>query len=130
MNRTARPVPLTKTHVLGLTLAILLAALSTSVSAKLPSPPLSDEAKAKAAEAAAKTAHGGKVDNFKLCLAMDRAAATYFAHAKQAAKEVKPAAATPACEDPGVYVAAAPTPAGADGPPKAASTAAVAPAKK
>jgi hypothetical protein len=32
----------------------------------------SDEAKAKAAEAAAKTAHAGKVDNFKLCKSMDR----------------------------------------------------------
>ena len=120
---------MTKTHALSLPLAILLAGLVTSVCAKLASPPMTDEAKAKAAEAAAKTAHGGKVDNFKLCLAMDRAAAAYFAHAKQAAKEVKPATATPACEDPGAYVTSAPTPAGADGAPKA-STAAVAPAKK
>ncbi len=36
-----------------------------AVSAKLPPP--SDEAKAKAAEAAAKTAHNGKVDAYKLC---------------------------------------------------------------
>ena len=40
--------------------------LALPVLAKLPAP--SDEAKAKAAEAAAKTAHAGKVDNYKLCL--------------------------------------------------------------
>ncbi len=39
--------------------------LAGSAWAKLPAP--SDEAKAKAAEAAAKTAHNGKVDAFKLC---------------------------------------------------------------
>ena len=42
--------------------------------AKLPPP--SDEAKAKAAEAAAKTAHGNKVADFQLCKSMDKVAAT------------------------------------------------------
>jgi hypothetical protein len=70
--------------------------------AKLPA--LSDEAKAKAAEAAAKTAHAGKVDNYKLCTAMDRVAAAYFADAKKAGKEVKPPTATARCADPGPFV--------------------------
>jgi hypothetical protein len=65
-------------------------------------PPLSDEAKAKAAEAAAKTAHGDKVNAYKLCQSMDRVAATYLADAKKAGKDVKPVA-TPACVDPGPF---------------------------
>ena len=76
--------------------------LALPVLVKLPAP--SDEAKAKAAEAAAKTAHAGKVDNYKLCLSMDKAAAHYFKTAAAAKKEVKPAVATPACADPGPFV--------------------------
>lgn len=70
--------------------------------AKLPAP--SDDAKAKAAEAAAKTAHAGKVDNFKLCVSMDRVAAAYYADAKKAGKDVKPPTATAPCADPGPFV--------------------------
>ena len=44
-----------------------LAALTLAVSAMAKLPPPSDEAKAKAAEAAAKTAHGNKVAGFQLC---------------------------------------------------------------
>ena len=44
-----------------------------SVLAKLPA--LSDEAKAKAAETAAKTAHTGKVEAYQLCKAIDKTAA-------------------------------------------------------
>ena len=69
--------------------------------AKLPPP--SDEAKAKAAEAAAKTAHTNKVADFQLCNAMNRVAATYRESAKKAGKEVKPATDTPACADPGPF---------------------------
>jgi hypothetical protein len=77
--------------------------------AKLPPPPApSEEAKAKAAEAAAKAAHAGKVDSYKLCQSMDKAAAAYFANAKKSGKDVKPAVATPACVDPGPFAAAAP----------------------
>jgi hypothetical protein len=72
--------------------------------AKLPA--LSDEAKAKAAEAAAKTAHGNKVADFLLCKSMDRVAATYLAEAKKAGKEVKPTT-TPPCTDPGAFAASA-----------------------
>lgn len=98
--------------------------LALPVLAKLPAP--SDEAKAKAAEAAAKTAHAGKVDNYKLCLSMDKAAAHYFKTAATAKKEVKPAVATPACADPGPFVppvAAAPA-----APANAAAASAPAPA--
>ena len=69
--------------------------------AKLPAP--DDAAKAKAAEAAAKAAWSGKVDNYLLCNAQDRAAANFFANAKAAGREVKPAIATPACADPGPF---------------------------
>ena len=84
--------------------------------AKLPPP--SDEAKAKAAEAAAKTAHGNKVADFQLCKSMDKVAAAYLDGAKKAGKDVKPTA-TPACTDPGQFVAATP-PAGAVKPLEAA----------
>lgn len=88
-------------------------------------PPLSDEAKAKAAEAAAKTAHTGKVDAFKLCKSMDQVAATYFDQAKKAGKAVPAAAQTAACADPGAFVYAPP---GAAPAPAAGSTVATAPA--
>ena len=70
----------------------ILTLASAGAFAKLP--PLSDDAKAKAAEAAAKTAHGNKVADFQLCKSMDRVAAKYVADAKKAGKDVKPATAT------------------------------------
>jgi hypothetical protein len=84
-------------------------AVATSVMAKLPAP--NDEAKAKAAEAAAKTAHAGKVDGYLLCKSQDKVAAQYRKSSKAAGK---PAATAP-CADPGpfVYSAAAATPAAA-----------------
>ena len=127
---------MTSRHALPLlALAALLAA--GTASAKLP--PLNDEAKAKAAEAAAKTAHGGKVDAYKLCLSMDRVAASYQAGAKKAGKAASAPTETPACADPGPFVytpattppatAAAATPAAAPAA-VAAAPAAPAPAKK
>ncbi len=91
-------------------------ALSISAVAKLPAPVLTDEAKAKAAETAAKTAWSGKVDAFQLCKAQNQTAVVYFKSAKAAGKDTKPAAETPACADPGVFVytpvtTAAPVPA-------------------
>jgi hypothetical protein len=80
-------------------LAALLCA--AAVSAKLPPP--SDEAKAKAAEAAAKTAHADKVAAYKLCKSMDKVAAQYFAAARKAGKPTQPVA-TPPCADPGPFV--------------------------
>ena len=80
-------------------LATLLLGLSASAFAKLPPP--SDEAKAKAAEAAAKTAHAGKVDAYLLCKSIDRVAA--HVQKTNKAKMGKPEA-TAACVDPGPYV--------------------------
>lgn len=102
-------------RVILLAVSALLAASSF---AKIPAPVLSDEAKAKAAEAAAKTAFNGKVDGYKLCLSMEKASAHYYKTAQAAGKTTKPATATPPCADPGAFVY----------PPPAAPAAAVAPA--
>lgn len=84
-------------------LTILVAAclLGTLAFAKLPA--LSDEAKAKAAEAAAKTAWSAKVDAYLSCKSQDKVAAHYYKTAKAAGKETKPAVAMPACDDPGAF---------------------------
>ncbi len=75
-----------------LLLLTLLVATSTAF-AKLPAP--SDEAKAKSAEAAAKTAHAGKVDGYLLCKSQDKVAAKV--------NKSKTKSATP-CADPGKFV--------------------------
>jgi len=120
-------------RIAAFTLASLL--LSSSVAwAKLP--PLSDEAKAKAAEATAKTAHTGKVDNYKLCKSMDGVAARYAAEAKKQGKPVKPTAGLAPCADPGAFVYPPPATVAAAAPAAAAPAKAVAgapaaaPAKK
>ncbi|HRP30220.1 MAG TPA: hypothetical protein PLG77_17470 [Burkholderiaceae bacterium] len=89
--------------LIGLPLALVLA---SGAFAKLPPP--SDEAKAKAAEAAAKAAWSGKRAAFETCQAQERVAARYFAEMKQAGKETRPPLPTPTCEDPGPFVAAPP----------------------
>ncbi len=82
----------------------LLAMLATGpILAKLPAP--SDEAKAKATEAAAKSAWSDKVGLYKVCLSMDRVAATYRSSEKASGKEQPAADPMPACADPGPYVA-------------------------
>lgn len=119
---------------------IVLGAASACALAKLP--PLSDEAKAKAAEAAAKSAWTDKVGAYQLCKSMDRVAAGYLASAKKAGKDVKPVA-TPACAEPGPFAYTPPSAkpleaAGAHSPPATATSppstktpaAAQAPAKK
>lgn len=113
-------------------LYVLAAAFVVSGTALAKLPPLSEEAKAKAAEATAKTAHGNKVADYKLCQSQEKVAARYVADAKKASKDVKPATTTPACADPGPFVAAPPaaaTPAAAPAAP-AAPAPTVAPAKK
>jgi hypothetical protein len=84
----------------GLFVALLVAA-STAALAKLPA--LSDEAKAKAAETAAKAAWSGKVDSYLLCKSQDKVAASYYKTAATAGKPTKPAAAAPPCADPGTF---------------------------
>lgn len=85
---------------------ILISALTLAGAAlaKLPAP--SEEAKAKAAEAAAKIAHGDKVAAYQLCKSREKVAAHYYkttGKGKPASKEP-----TPACEDPGPYKPADP----------------------
>jgi hypothetical protein len=111
----------------------LLAASTLAVSAFAKLPPPSDEAKAKAAEAAAKTAHAGKVDAFLLCKYQDKVAAHTAKNGKAGKKDPKAAPSAP-CADPGAFVytpapAATPT-AAAPAPAPAAAPAAAAPAKK
>jgi hypothetical protein len=107
-----------------------IALLAGAAFAKLPTPVLTDEAKLKVAEAAAKTAHGNKVADFQLCKSREATAAHYYKTAKAAGKETKPATDTPACADPGAFVFAPPAaPATAVAPAPAATTTAAAAAK-
>ena len=87
-------------------ISVVLAGSSAAVVAKLPA--LSDDAKAKAAEAAAKGAWSDKVAAYHLCQSMDKVADGYRKGAKSSGKEAPAPVATPACTDPGPFVA--PTP--------------------
>ena len=95
-----------KKSLISLATLVLASLFSVSAMAKLPAP--SDEAKAKAAEAAAKTAHGNKIADFQLCKSREKVAAHYYKTAKASGKPTSPPVATPACADPGPFVAAAP----------------------
>ncbi len=125
-----------KKTFISLTTVVLASLFSVSAMAKLPA--LSDEAKAKAAEAAAKTAHGNKVADFQLCKSREKVAAHYYKTAKASGKQTTPPVATPPCADPGPFVAAAPAaptavaaaPGAKPVAPAAAPAAAPAPAKK
>ena len=86
--------------LIALTCAALLAVPAL---AKLPPP--SDEAKAKAAAAAVKSAWADKVGAYQVCLSMDRAAQEYRKSEKLAGKVAPPAVETPACGNPGQFVA-------------------------
>lgn len=81
---------------------LLLAALSGAAFAKLPA--LSDEAKAKAAEAAAKTVWSGKSDIYLLCKSQNVVAASYYKSAAASGKPTKPATTTAPCADAGAFV--------------------------
>ncbi len=108
------------------TLLVLSAlAIGFSAAAKLPAP--SEEAKAKAAEAAAKTAHGNKVADFQLCKSREKVAAHYY---KTNGKGKAAPTATPACVDPGAYKPAETAAAPAASPAAAGAKPAAAPAKK
>ena len=104
----------------------LLAALALSGAALAKLTPLSPEAKAKADQAAARTAWQGKVDAYKLCQAQDRVAARYRAQ-PPAGKTPGPVVATPPCSDPGPFAYTPPQPkpieqAGAHSPAATAAT--------
>jgi len=96
-------------------LLIALTALAGPALAKLPAPVLTDEAKAKAAETAAKAAHNGKVETYLLCQSQERVAARYFGEARSGGKTVPTAAETAPCTNPGPFVYA---PASAPAAPK------------
>jgi len=90
-----------KKHLQQIFIAACVLVLSAPLLAKLPAP--SDDAKAKAAEAAAKAAWSGKVDAYLSCKAQDKVAAYYYQTAKAENKETKPATAMPPCADPGAF---------------------------
>ena len=104
-------------------LATLLVGMSASAFAKLPPP--NDEAKAKAAEAAAKTAHTAKADGYLLCKSQDKVAA--HVQRTNKAKAGKPIA-TPPCADPGKFVYTPPEATPTAAAPAAGPTTAPAPA--
>jgi hypothetical protein len=85
-------------------IVVFVACCTVAVAALAKLPALSDEAKAKSAEAAAKAAWSGKVDAYQSCKAQDKAAANYYKTAKAANKDTKPAKETPPCADPGAFV--------------------------
>jgi hypothetical protein len=91
---------------LPVVIAVLVGFGAASAFAKLP--PLSDEAKAKATDAAAKSAWTDKVGVYQLCVAMDRSAQFYRTSAKDAGQEVAPAVATPPCAEPDPFTPATP----------------------
>lgn len=76
-------------------LTAIALAFSGLAAAKIPPPVLDDAAKAKAAEAAAKTAWQGKVDAYLLCKAQDRVAA-HYKKGTSGGKEAKATKAAPA----------------------------------
>ena len=102
--------------------AVLAGALIVPAFAKLPA--LSDEAKAKAAEAAGKAAWADKVGAYQLCRSMERSAAAYRHGAKAAGKDAPAPEATPPCADPGPFVAQTTTPGTPPAPPSGKATSA------
>ena len=106
----------------SLTALVAGALLAAPAVGALPAP--SAEAKAKAVETAAKTAWSDKVGAYQLCRAQDRVSAHYRKQATNAGKAASAAVETPACADPGPFVAppvaivatAPPAPAGALSP--------------
>ena len=86
--------------------AFAASAIALGAAAKLP--PLSDEAKAKAAEAAGKTSWNDKVAAYQLCQTQDKLAANYRKTAAAAGKAASAAETTPGCVDPGPFTPTTP----------------------
>ncbi|WP_460890695.1 hypothetical protein, partial [Ramlibacter alkalitolerans] len=99
--------------MIRLTMTAIALAVAGTALAKLPAP--DEAAKAKAAEAAAKSAWQGKVDAFKLCQVQNQIAAKYKSshpEPKQATAAAPGAAGmTPTAAAPGAPAAATATPA-------------------
>lgn len=88
----------------ALTAALFAALAAAPALGKLP--PISEEAKALAAEAAAKTAWSDKIGSYKTCLAQDRAAQAYRNNVSVTVKTAPTPGAVQPCADPGPYVSA------------------------
>ena len=84
-----------------LSAALIATALVAPAVAKLP--PSSDEAKAKAAETAAKAAWTDKVGLSQLCKSMDRVADGYRKTSRTSGKEALAPSPFPPCTEPGPY---------------------------
>jgi hypothetical protein len=116
--------------MIRLTMTAVALVVAGSALAKLPPP--DEAAKAKAAEAAAKTAWQGKMDAFLLCKVQDRIAAKYrkatsaSTAAVPAAAGMMPTAATATALAPAAAPATAAAPAPAAKPPTSATAAAAA----
>jgi hypothetical protein len=85
-------------------LIVALCILAVAANAPATLPPPSEEAKARAAEAKAKAAWSDKVDQYKLCVAINRTAETYHAGHKENGASTSGPVTTPGCVDPGPYV--------------------------
>jgi hypothetical protein len=111
-------------------LAYAIAAALSAGAATAKLPPLSDEAKAKADKAKARTAWGDKLAVYKLCQAQDKVVANYR---KVKAKDAKPATAgftLSPCQDPGPFFLPAPAVVTAASAASSAAPAASPPVKK
>jgi hypothetical protein len=105
-------------------LLVVCCALSAGTAAMAKLPALTDEAKAKLAESAAKSAWTAKLESYQLCKSQDRVAAqvkkstVVQKETKSATKEPKTLTAVSTCVDPGPFFY---TPALAPAAPLAAS---------
>jgi hypothetical protein len=86
----------------SIAVAVALAVASGVALAKLPASTLTDAQKATAAEAAAKTAHAGKVGAYQQCESENRVAAKYLAAEKAKGKAITPQLTQP-CVNPGPF---------------------------
>jgi hypothetical protein len=112
----------------SIAVAAALAVASGVALAKLPAPAApTDAQKATAAEAAAKTAHAGKVGAYQQCESENRVAAKYLAAEKAKGKAITPQLTQP-CVNPGPFQTAGAAAAAAPAP--AAKAAVPAPAAK
>jgi hypothetical protein len=107
--------------------ALLVAAALAAGAAWAKLPALDDQAKAKAAEAAARTKWSDSVASFQLCKAMDRVVAQYRTQAQAAGKAASAPTPTQPCTDPGPFAFTPPSEkpieaSGAHSPPGNAAT--------
>jgi hypothetical protein len=84
-------------------IALLAAAALAAGAAWAKLPAMDDQAKAKAAEAAARAKWSNDVASFQNCKAMDRVVAQYRQQAQAAGKAASAPTPTPPCADPGPF---------------------------